>query len=87
MTPVLGQQHVIGWMRLMEAQVAHLPVARIDGAFVWRLHESGFSVHGSNLNDEEDMRHAIQLGVDQFSTDRLDIALRVRDEPIQEEAK
>ena len=87
MTPVLGQQHVIGWMRLMDAQVAHLPVERIDGTFVWRLHESGFFVHGSNLDDEEDMRQAVRLGVDQFSTDRLDIALKVRDELSQEEAK
>jgi len=67
-------------MRLMEAQTAHLPMSRIDGAFVRRLHESGFLVHGSNLNDEQDMRKAVSLGVDQFSTDRLDLALRVRDE-------
>ena len=87
MTPVLGQQHVIGWMRLMEAQVAHLPAERIDGAFVRRLHESGFFVHGSNLNDEEDMRRAMQLGADQFSTDRLDVALKVRDELDQKGAK
>jgi glycerophosphoryl diester phosphodiesterase len=80
MTPVLGQQHVIGWMRLMEAQVAHLPMERVDGAFVRRLHESGFRVHGSNLDDEEDVRQAIRLGVDQFSTDKLDVALQVRDE-------
>jgi len=80
MTPVLGQQHVVGWMRLMEARTAHLPMSWIDGAFVRRLHESGFLVHGSNLNDEQDMRQAVSLGVDQFSTDRLDLALRVRDE-------
>jgi glycerophosphoryl diester phosphodiesterase len=87
MTSVLGQQHVVGWMRLMEAQVAHLPMERIDGAFVRRLHESGFRVHGSNLNDEKDMRQAIQLGVDQFSTDKLGIAIKVRDELGQEEVK
>lgn len=80
MTPMLAQQHVIGWMRLMEAQVAHLPSSLIDDAFVYRLHESGFLVHGSNLNDREGIKRAIHLGVDQFSTDELDVALKVREE-------
>jgi glycerophosphoryl diester phosphodiesterase len=79
MTPMLEQQHVIGWMRLMEAQVAHLPSSLIDDAFVHRLHESGFAVHGSNLNDRADMERAIRVGIDQFSTDELDIALEVRE--------
>jgi hypothetical protein len=80
MTAMLGQQHVIGWMRLMEAQVAHLPMSRIDEASVYRLHESGFLVHGSNLDDREDMERAVCLGVDQFSTNELDVALMVREE-------
>jgi glycerophosphoryl diester phosphodiesterase len=80
MTPMLEQQHVIGWLRLMEAQVAHLPPSLIDDAFVYRLHESGFLVHGSNLNDREDMARAIRMGVDQFSTDELEVALKVREE-------
>jgi glycerophosphoryl diester phosphodiesterase len=80
MTPMLEQQHVIGWLRLMEAQVAHLPPSLIDDAFVYRLHESGFLVHGSNLNGREDMVRAIRVGVDQFSTDELDVALQVREE-------
>jgi glycerophosphoryl diester phosphodiesterase len=79
MTPMLGQQHVIGWMRLMDAQVAHIPMSRINEAFVYRLHESGFLVHGSNLNDGKDMEQAIRLGVDQFSTDELYLAFRVRE--------
>ncbi|MBN1813163.1 MAG: hypothetical protein JXA14_15110 [Anaerolineae bacterium] len=82
MTPMLEQQHVIGWMRLMEAQVAHLPPSLINDAFVYRLHESGFLVHGSNLNDREEIRRAIRLGVDQFSTDELDVALKVREESV-----
>lgn len=79
MTPMLEQQHVIGWMRLMEAQVAHLPSSLIDDAFVYRLHESGFLVHGSNLNSWDDMERVVRLGVDQFSTDKLYLALRVRE--------
>jgi glycerophosphoryl diester phosphodiesterase len=84
MTPMLEQQHVIGWMRLMEAQVAHLPPSLLDDAFVYRLHESGFLVHGSNLNDREEMERAVRLGLDQFSTDELDIALMAREEADQE---
>jgi glycerophosphoryl diester phosphodiesterase len=80
MTPMLEQQHVIGWMRLMEAQVAHLPLPLIDDAFVWRLHESGFLVHGSNLSGRDEMEQAMRLGVDQFSTDELDVALKARAE-------
>jgi glycerophosphoryl diester phosphodiesterase len=80
MTPMLEQQHVVGWMRLMEAQVAHLPPSLIDEAFVRRLHESGFLVYGSNLNDREDMARAVRWGLDQFSTDDLDAALMVRRE-------
>jgi glycerophosphoryl diester phosphodiesterase len=80
MTPMLEQQHVIGWMRLMEAQVAHLPLSLIDDAFVWRLHESGFLVHGSNVNDRNEMEQVVRLGVDQFSTDEMDVALAVRGE-------
>jgi glycerophosphoryl diester phosphodiesterase len=77
---MLEQQHVVGWMRLMEAQVAHLPPSLIDEAFVRRLHESGFLVYGSNLNDREDMARAVRWGLDQFSTDDVDAALMVRRE-------
>jgi glycerophosphoryl diester phosphodiesterase len=87
MTPMLEQQHVIGWMRLMEAQVAHLPLSLLDEAFVRRLHESGFFVHGSNLNDREGMERAIRLDLDQFSTDELDTALMVRREILNQEVQ
>ena len=80
MEPALGQQHAIGWMVLTDAQVAHLPSSLIEEVFMQRLHENNFLVHGSNLNNEEEIRRAVILGIDQFSTDRLDMALSIREE-------
>ena len=78
MPPALGQQHVIDWMTLADAQVAHLPPALMGGRLVERLHENGFLAHGADLNTEAEMRKAVELHVDQFSTDELDLALSVR---------
>lgn len=47
--------------------------------FVDRLHRDGLLVHGSNLDSAEQIRHGLALGIDQFSTGRLGLALRVRD--------
>jgi len=80
MQPALGQQHVIDWMVLTDAQVAHLPSSLIEEAFVQRLHGSGFLVHGSNLNTAEEIEQGLVSGCDQFSTDRLALALSIRQE-------
>jgi len=88
MAPQLGQEHAIGWMTLMDAQVAHLPFSRIkERRFVRRLHRRGFLVHGANLNVEEEMQVCIARGIDQFSTDELALALRVREEWTRMSAK
>jgi len=76
----LGEAHVLGWMRLMDAVVAHLPSALIRCEFVGRLQAEGYLVHASNLNREDGLRHSVLAGVDQFSTDRLGMALAVRDD-------
>jgi len=76
----LGQQHVVGWMILTDAQVAHLPSSLIEQTLVQRLQEDDFLVHGSNLNSKEEIRRAVILGIDQLSTDRLDMALSIREE-------
>jgi glycerophosphoryl diester phosphodiesterase len=80
MESALGQQHVIGWMSLMDAQVAHLPSSLIEEPLVQWLHKSNFLAHGSNLNTEKEIREAIMSGIDQFSTDRLELALNIRKE-------
>lgn len=79
MTTKLGQQHIIDWMVLQDAQVVHLPFVLLDKDFIERLHHQNFIVHGSDLNDEVEIEKAIHLAVDQFSTDVLDTAIRVRD--------
>jgi glycerophosphoryl diester phosphodiesterase len=76
----LGYEHVLGWMRLMGAEVAHLPFSLLGSDFVWRLQQEGFLVHGANLNTRDELREGILAGIDQFSTDRLEMALEIRSE-------
>jgi glycerophosphoryl diester phosphodiesterase len=78
MGPALGRAHVLGWMGLLEARVAHLPASLLEAAFVRQLQAQGYRVHGANLNTEEEMVLGCRLGLDQFSTDRLELALDVR---------
>lgn len=80
MEPALGQEHVIGWMMLTNAQVAHLPSSLIEKRFIQRLRKRNFLVYGSNLNTEREIREAIMLGIDEFSTDQLELALDIRKE-------
>ena len=75
MGATLGQRHILDWMMLTDAQVAHLHPSLLEEGFLSQLHESGFLVHGSNLNTEEEIDRAVELGTDQFSTDRLELAV------------
>lgn len=77
MEPELGQKHILDWMTLAESQVAHLDTTLIADDLVARLKEHGFLVHGSNLNTEEEIEKGLALGIDQFSTDRLEFALTI----------
>jgi glycerophosphoryl diester phosphodiesterase len=79
MRRALVLQHIIGWMTLANAQVAHLPYVMLDEEALREIHCRGFLAHGSNLNDAEEIRQAILLGIDQLSTDQLDLALRTRE--------
>ena len=77
MGPELGRRQVIELMTLAGARVAHLPIGMIDSEFVRRLHGADMQVHGANVNDAAAIERAIECGVDQFTTSRLDLALRV----------
>ena len=79
MTTNLGQQHIIDWIVLLDAQVIHLPFALLDKDFINRLHSQNFKIHGSDLNSESEIKEAIRLEVDQFSTDILETAIKVRE--------
>lgn len=63
----------------MGIAVVHLHIALITADFVDRLHQSGFLVHGSNLDSEEEIQRGLNLGIDSFSTGYLGLALRLRD--------
>lgn len=75
----LWLQHVLGWMALGAAHVAHLPRECLTDAVVTTLRAKGYMVHGANLNTEHDIVHALQLQVDQFSTDELNVAIMLRE--------
>lgn len=76
MEPTLGHQHILDRMSLADCQVAHLHKSLLDRRFAERLWDNGLLVHGSNLNTEEEIEKGVVLGVDQFSTDRLEFALK-----------
>ena len=65
-------------MNLLNAQVAHLPVSVLIKPIVAALHEHKYWVHGANLNEPEEIISAIRLGIDQFSTDNVELALLLR---------
>ncbi len=75
MGPELGQRHVIDWLTLTGAQVAHVPSPMIDASFARRLHDLDMRLHAPNLNDATAIRHAVLCGVDRFTTDRIALAL------------
>jgi glycerophosphoryl diester phosphodiesterase len=79
MEKTLGQQHVLDWLTLAGAQVAHLPFELLDESLVDMLHSKNFVVHGADLNNENEIKPAIHLNIDQFSTDVLETAIKIRD--------
>jgi len=74
----LAQQHAMGWMVVFGAQVAHLHRSLVDARFVAALQAGGYRVHASNLNLAPDVGLGIEAGIDQLSTDRLELALSIR---------
>jgi glycerophosphoryl diester phosphodiesterase len=76
----IAQKHIIDWAELLGINVVHLNIALMTPDFVDRLHQSGFIVHGSNLDTEEQIQKGLEQGVDSFSTGRLELALRLRNE-------
>jgi glycerophosphoryl diester phosphodiesterase len=75
----LGQKHIIAWMQLIDAQVAHLPYSIINPEFIDLLHAHGFMVHIADLDLNGEVESTILREIDQFSTDKLTQALAVRD--------
>lgn len=76
--PEVGRRHVRDYLALLGAQVAHLPLALLEPAFVGELQGKGWLVHAADLNAEAELTRALEGGVDQLSTDHLALALKVR---------
>jgi glycerophosphoryl diester phosphodiesterase len=76
----LAQQHTLDWASLLKIDTAHLNISLITADFVQRLHEEGFQVYGSNLDTREEIQQGLQLGIDSFSTGKLNMALQIRNE-------
>lgn len=78
-TPIrIAQKHIIDWAELLAINVVHLNIILIDPDFVDQLHQRGFTVYGSNLDTEEQIQKGLELGIDSFSTGRLELAIRLR---------
>ena len=53
--------------------------ALIDGELIQTLHGAGYEIHGWTVNDPEDMRRLLALGVDGLCTNVPDVARQARD--------
>lgn len=76
----LAQRHVLDWATLFEIQAAHLHLSLLTDDFVDELRRRGLTVYASNLSCKEDIEQGLHKGIDSFSTDELEMALRMRDE-------
>lgn len=80
----VGQRHVCDYLALLDAQVAHLPASLLNPAFVEELHLRGRLVHGADINTEADIARTVKMGVDQISTNHLELVLHVCNRPVIE---
>lgn len=74
----IAQKHIIDWAELLELDVVHLNIVLMDPSFIDKLHQSGFTVYGSNLDTEEQIQKGLELGADSFSTGRLELGIKLR---------
>jgi glycerophosphoryl diester phosphodiesterase len=76
----LAQKLALSELMLGSINIAHCPIEIVTPDFVQRLHAQGIKVHVGNCNTEENLRKAYQYEVDQLSTDRVALALQIREE-------
>lgn len=80
----LGQYIIMSHLRLRIANVAHCAIDALTDKFVHDLQSNDYKIHVANANSEETLKRAFRLGVDQLSTDKLDLALSVKHKLIGE---
>ena len=74
----LQQAITLANARLGEVDVVHCPVDLLTIEFVRKAQSEGYIVHASNCDSETDLLHAYALGVDQLSTNQLELAVNLR---------
>ncbi|MEI6327014.1 MAG: glycerophosphodiester phosphodiesterase family protein [Candidatus Roizmanbacteria bacterium] len=77
MSPVTGDRILIDMLTLASAKVAHIPKGILTRILVDRLHANDFIVHAANCDTEDEVRHALSLGIDQFSTNDVLLAMKI----------
>jgi glycerophosphoryl diester phosphodiesterase len=74
----LGQMLLINSAKLGGINVLHCPLDMINKQLVEAAHKEGLLVHTADCNTYEALQKALKLGVDQLSTNMLELALEVR---------
>lgn len=69
---------ILGNMLFANAQVAHCPVKYVDENLVKILRRNNIKIQTADCKSQEDFRKAFDLKVDQLSTDRIELALKIR---------
>lgn len=76
----LGQTLLINGAKLGNINVLHCPLDMIDEQLIEAAHKENLLVHAADCNTQETLQKALDLGVDQPSTNMLELALEVRGE-------
>lgn len=74
----LGQTLLINGGKLGSINVLHCPLDMIDEQLITSAHNAGLLIHAADCNTEETLQKAFALGVDQLSTNTLELALEAR---------
>jgi glycerophosphoryl diester phosphodiesterase len=64
--------------RLGGVDVVHCPLDLLTDDLIASLHADGRLVHAADCNTRSHLERAFALGVDQLSTDHVDLALSLR---------
>ena len=72
--------HTLKRLELMRAKVAHTPLERLSVEAIEEIQSRGYVVHAADCNERGEIEKVVKMGVDQFSTDRVKMAIKLRDE-------
>ncbi len=75
----LGQILAISNARLGGIDVLHCPLEMIDREFIREAHENHLIVHAADCDTKENLQVAFNMGVDQVSTNEIELALELRE--------